>query len=317
MYSFKAYENQNLSTRNKLTIKFIINIGDDAELSQVVSMNYKIYLITMEKSDQFWSLMNNGAREMASMLGVIYVWDAPLTRDVNKQIEIFNNAVAAGADAIMLAASDPIKISTSVEEAESKGVKIIYVDAPAFEQAIVTLATDNYAAGEIAGENMFYELDAAGFTNGSIGIIGVTPENRTTVNRDLGFRDYFNLFSKYQILDTIYTNGDSELAEQATKKYIRDNPNLVGIFSTNEGTTLGMGNALIESNTNIIVIGFDITETIQQMIRNDIIKAVLVQSPFTMGYLGMAEAIAALRGLDTGSQFINTGVTVVNRYTPV
>lgn len=286
-------------------------------MSQVVSMNYKIYLITMDKSDQFWSFMDNGAREMAFMLGVTYVWDAPITRDVNKQIEIFNNAVAAGADAIMLAASDPLKISTSVEEAESKGVKIIYVDAPAFEKAIVTLATDNYVAGKIAGENMFYELDDAGFMNGSIGIIGVTPENRTTVNRDLGFRDYFNIFSKYQILDTIYTNGDSELAKQATKKYIRDNPNLVGIFSTNEGTTLGMGNALKESNTNIIGIGFDITETIRQMIRSDIIKAVLVQSPFTMGYLGMAEAIAALRELDTGSQFINTGVSVVNKYTPV
>jgi len=298
------------------TIKLIINIGDDAELNHIVNENYKIYLITMDKRDQFWSLMDNGAREMASMLGVTYVWDAPLTRDVNKQIEIFNNAVAAGADAIMLAASDPLKISNSVEEAKSKGVKIIYVDAPAFEQAIVTLATDNFIAGKIAGENMYYELDEAGLTSGLIGIIGVTPENRTTVNRDLGFRDYFKLFSKYQILDTIYTNGDPELANQATKKYIRDNPNLVGIFSTNEGSTLGMGNALKENNTNIIGIGFDITETIQEMIKNNIIKAVLVQSPFTMGYLGMAEAIAALRGLDTGSQFINTGVTVVNRYTP-
>ncbi len=308
---------KDLSTRNEPTIKLIINIGDDAELNQMVYMNYKIYLVTMDKSDEFWSFMDNGAREMASMLGVTYVWDAPLTRDVNKQIEIFNNAVAAGADAIMLAASDPLKISSSVEDAKSKGIKIIYVDAPAFEQAIVTLATDNYAAGKIAGENMFYELDEAGLTSGTIGVIGVTPENRTTVNRDLGFRDYFNMFSKYQILDTIYTNGDPELSKQATKKYIRDNPNLVGIFSTNEGTTLGMGNALKETNTNIIGIGFDITETIQEMIRNNIIKAVLVQSPFTMGYLGMAEAIAALRGLDTGSQFINTGVTVVNRYTPV
>nr|WP_314464691.1 substrate-binding domain-containing protein [uncultured Clostridium sp.] len=286
-------------------------------MNQIVNENYKIYLITMDKSDQFWSFMDNGAREMASMLGVTYVWDAPLTRDVNKQIEIFNNAAAAGADAIMLAASDPIKISSSVEEAKAKGVKIIYVDAPAFEEAVVTLATDNYAAGKIAGENMFYELDEVGATNGSIGIIGVTPENRTTVNRDLGFRDYFRLFNKYQILETIYTNGDPELAKQATEKYIKDNPNLVGIFSTNEGSTLGMGNALRENNSNIIGIGFDITETIQEMIRNNIIRAVLVQSPFTMGYLGMAEAVAALRELDTGSQFINTGVTVVNRYTPI
>ena len=182
------------------------------------------------------------------------------------------------------------------------------------EEAITTLATDNYSAGKIAGENMFYELEAVGVTYGLIGIIGVTPENRTTVNREIGFRDYFKSFGRYQILDTIYTNGDPKLAKQATEKYIRDNPNLVGVFSTNEGSTLGMGYALREYETNIIGIGFDITEIIQQMIKDNTIKAVLVQNPFTMGYLGMAQAVAALRDFDTGPKFINTGVTVVNTY---
>lgn len=285
-------------------------------MNHIVNENYKIYLITMDKSDQFWMIMDNGAREMASMLGVTYEWDAPLTRDINNQIQIFNNAVAAGADAIMLAASDPLKISRAVEEAKTKGVKIIYVDAPAFEEAVITLATDNYTAGRIAGENMFYGLEEIGLTYGSIGIIGVTPENRTTVNREIGFRDYFELFVRYQILETIYTNGDPELAKQATEKFIRDNPDLVGVFSTNEGSTLGMGYALRENDINIIGIGFDITAIIQEMIRDNTIKATLVQNPFTMGYLGMAEAIAALRGFDTGPQLINTGVTVINKYTP-
>lgn len=284
-------------------------------MNHMVNENYKIYLITMDKSDQFWMIMDNGAREMASMLGVTYEWDAPLTRDINNQIQIFNNAVAAGADAIMLAASDPLNISTAVEEAKRKGVKIIYVDAPAFEEAVITLATDNYTAGRIAGENMFYGLEEIGLTYGSIGIIGVTPENRTTVNREIGFRDYFKSFVRYQILETIYTNGDPELAKQATEKFIRDNPNLVGVFSTNEGSTLGMGYALRENDINIIGIGFDITAIIQEMIRDNTIKATLVQNPFTMGYLGMAEAIAALRGFDTGPQLINTGVTVINKYT--
>lgn len=285
-------------------------------MNHIVNENYKIYLITMDRSDQFWNIMDNGAREMASMLGVTYEWDAPLTRDVNEQIQIFNNVADAGANAILLAASDPIKISSAVEEAKAMGIKIIYVDAPAFEEAVITLATDNYTAGRIAGENMFYELEEIGATYGSIGIIGVTPENRTTVNREMGFRDYFESFGRYKILETIYTNGNPELAKQATEKYIRENPDLVGIFSTNEGSTLGMGYALRENEINIIGIGFDITEIIQEMIRDNTIKAVLVQNPFTMGYLGVAEAVAALRGFDTGPKFINTGVTVVNMYTP-
>ena len=40
----------------------------------------------------------------------------------------------------------------------------------------------------------------------------------------------------------------------------------------------------------------------------------MVQNPFTMGYLGLAQTIAALKGYDTGSPFINTGITIRTKY---
>jgi ribose transport system substrate-binding protein len=39
----------------------------------------------------------------------------------------------------------------------------------------------------------------------------------------------------------------------------------------------------------------------------------IAQNPYTMGYLGMAEALAALKGYDTGPQFINTGVSIITK----
>jgi ribose transport system substrate-binding protein len=278
--------------------------------------NEKIYLITMDKTDQFWTYLDEGAGDMAELLGVTYQWEGPQERDVQEQINIFRNAVEAGADAILLAASDPVRISRAVEDAKARGVKIIYVDAPAVEEAVVILATDNYRAGRIAGETMITELEAVGIRGGSIGIIGVTPENSTTINRERGFRDAISENGNYVLLDTKFSNGDAETAQEKAQEFINESLDLVGLFGTNEGSTEGVGNAIKANNKKIIGIGFDISDTIQEMIRDDVLQSVMVQNPYTMGYLGMAEAVAALKGYDTGPPFIDTGVSVFNKYTP-
>jgi ribose transport system substrate-binding protein len=87
------------------------------------------------------------------------------------------------------------------------------------------------------------------------------------------------------------------------------------LFGTNENNTENVGIAIQASNKNIIGIGFDLTDIIQKQIQDGYIKATMVQNPYTMGYLGMAEAVAALKGLDTGPSYIDTGVSVRTRYT--
>ncbi len=43
------------------------------------------------------------------------------------------------------------------------------------------------------------------------------------------------------------------------------------------------------------------------------LKAAMAQNPYTMGYLGMAQAIAALKGFSTGPATIDTGVSVLTK----
>jgi len=134
------------------------------------------------------------------------------------------------------------------------------------------------------------------------------------MNREKGFRDAIKKDGEYTILDTRYTTGDITMTQEAAEAFIKENPNLVGLFGTSETTTIGVGNAIKASNKNIVGIGFDITKTIQEMIDAGYIKAVMVQNPYTMGYLGMAEAFAALNGYNTGPPFLNTGVKVRTQY---
>lgn len=273
--------------------------------------NFKVYLITMDKMDQHWYYINQGAADMADLLGITYVWDAPEKKSNEKQIEILNNAVFEGADAVLLAANDPEKISNAIEDAKAKSVKIIYVDSPAYEEGIITLSTDNYSAGITAGETMLFDLEALGIISGSIGIIGVNTATDSTMKREMGFREAIEADGRFTLLDTEYENGDPFASQEAVADYIADNIDLVGVFGTNEGSTIGVGNAIKANNKHIIGIGFDKSESILALLGDGSLKAVLVQNPYTMGYLGMAEAVAALKGDDTGPAIINTGVSVL------
>jgi len=272
---------------------------------------FKVYLITMDKMDQHWVSVDKGAADMAAIAGATYKWDAPDKKDNAKQIECVNNAVADGANLILLAANDPVAISTAVADAKGKGVKIIYVDSPANEEAIATLSTDNYGAGKTAGETMIKELDAAGKASGSIGIISVNTATNSTMNREAGFRLAIETDGRFTLLTTEYKDGDAAASQESAAGFITGNTDLVGMFGANEGSTVGVGNAIKANGGGIVGVGFDKSDAIQNLLNDGSLKAAMAQNPYTMGYLGMAQAIAALKGFSTGPAKIDTGVAVL------
>ena len=155
------------------------------------SSDTMIALITMDSIDQHWVTLNEGAQKAAAELGVDVQFMAPNTKDDAQQIECVNNAVSAGAKAIIVAANGPDSISSALKEAADAGVKIVYVDSPANVEAEATFSTDNKAAGKTAGEEMIKALSDAGITSGSIGIINVNAATDSCVAREEGFRSAF------------------------------------------------------------------------------------------------------------------------------
>lgn len=271
---------------------------------------YEIYLITTDKEYQYWEFLNRGATDMAKAVGVKFYWDAPEERNANKQIEVIKKAVDSGADALLVAADDPKKISGVIEDAKARGVKVIYVDSPANEEAISTLATNNYEAGVIAGKQMLAALEAKGSKGGSIGIVSVADKENTAL-REMGFRKVIADDGRFILLETEYTNGDPMVAQGVSERIIAENADLVSLYGTNEGTSEGVGNAIKANNNNYVGVGYDKTDINMQLLKEGGLDVIIDQNPYTMGYLGVAQAVAAILGKDTGPDYIDTGVTII------
>ncbi|HBD00911.1 MAG TPA: BMP family ABC transporter substrate-binding protein [Lachnoclostridium sp.] len=267
----------------------------------------------MDQMDQHWVNVDAGAQKAVKELGnVDYKWLAPDVKDDAKQIECINNAVAGGAQAILLAANGPDAVTASLQEAIDAGVKVVYVDSAASLPAIQTLATDNKAAGKTAGDEMIKALKEKGIESGKIGIVNVNAATASTVAREEGFRSAFEE-TKFEILETQYGEGDAAKSKDIAANYITQG--CVGIFGANEGSTVGAGNAIQEAGETVIGVGFDKSDMILQLIKNGYLLATMAQNPDVMGYEGMKTAVNALEGKDTGDKNVDTGVSVLTKDT--
>ena len=194
------------------------------------------------------------------------------------------NAIAAGADAIMIAANGPDAIVAALEEAQAEGIKIIYVDSPANLEAEATFSTNNEAAGTTAGEQMLAELEAQGITEGKIGIVNANSATDTAIKREAGFRAAFE-GTAFEILETQYGEGDAAKSQEIADNYITEG--CVGIFGCNEGSTVGVGNAIKGNGGGIVGVGFDKSDSILSLIKDGSLLCTMAQNPDVMGYEGM------------------------------
>ena len=288
----------------------VLKANGGAAAAAPAANDYKIALITMDRVDQHWVTLDEGAMKAAAELGVEVVNMSPNAKDDAQQIEQINNAVSAGCQAIVVAANGPDSISSALKEAIAAGVKIIYVDSPANVEAEATYSTNNKAAGKTAGETMIAELEAQGITSGTVGIVNVNAATDSTVQREAGFREAFE-GKGYTLLETQYGEGDAAKSQTIAENYITQG--VVGIFGCNEGSTNGAGNAVKAAGSTTIVVGFDKSDAIMGLIEDGFILATMAQNPDVMGYEGVKAAVAALNGEALGGAVTDTGVSVLTK----
>lgn len=279
--------------------------------------SYTIYLITMDLEDTHWVSVNEGAlmsiaEARGSGMDIHYVWTAPTTGKVDaEQIECISSAYVDNADVILLASCGPETEVATIEECNAGGTKFVYVDSPAnAEVALRTLSTDNFAAGAMAGETLLAALTDAGITEGRIGIIGVNDATVSTANREAGFRSVFE-GTNFELPAPVYADGDAARSQDAAANFISSG--VVALFGTNEGSTVGVGNAIAAAGRNgsVLGIGFDQSNAILNLVVNGSLIATAAQNPYRMGYEGVKTALKYLIYGTEEFEDVDTGITML------
>ncbi len=235
--------------------------------------------------------------------------------DVDEQIAILENVITSGPDAIVIASNAGEGANASIADAAALGIPVLTIDTKIPSDDVVAhLATDNVLGGALAAEAMVEELTAAGIAlEGKVAIVAAVAGVSTIIERDGGFIDKMaEIAPDIEVLDPVYVNNEIELALTEAENIItREGDELIGIYADNNHTGDGVGRAIKQAGLqdSVIVVAFDDDQEELDFLAEGVIKALIIQDPFNMGYAGCEYAVKAANGEEIPA-FIDTGVNV-------
>jgi ribose transport system substrate-binding protein len=130
----------------------------------------------------------------------------------------------------------------------------------------------------------------------------------TGVQRRDGFVDYMKKKEpKVQIVDIQYS-GDPLKATDLAKAIIAANPDLKGLYGSNEGAAIGVVHAVQELGITgkLKIVGFDSGKDQIDAINSGLMAGAITQNPVGIGYETVKAAVAIIKGqsvpktIDTG-----------------
>ena len=255
----------------------------------------RIGMVPKGRAHVFWQSVHAGAVKAAQEKKVELVWNGPVSEtDVNGELQIVDAMINQHLSAIAVAPIDQKALVSVIERGAKQGIPMVIFDSPAeTENFVAQVATDNYAAGQVAGKRMVELLGG----KGQVAIVAVQLGAASTMAREKGFEDYVQKNAPgIQIMDKRYGNADFAQSLGVAENMLTAYPKLDAFFASNESSTVGAAQALKSRGSKVKLVGFDSSPTLLQNLRDGLIDSLVVQDPFEMGYRSILAAVDKLDG---------------------
>ena len=271
----------------------------------------RIGVVPKALAHEFWIAVRAGVDDAARESGVSIEWQGPSTEiEFSRQIEIVDAMINSRVDGLLLAPTQATALISVVERAMREGIPVTIFDSGIdTDQYVSFVASNNYEAGATAAHTL---ADLLGGT-GEIIVVKMVAGSNSTMQREAGFED--TLAEDYpgiEIVDFKYCQSDRALALSVTENMLTAHPQLDGMFASAEPATVGAAKALRnrERHDQVKFVGFDWTSTLESDFRDGVVRALVVQDPYQIGYRGVETVLAALRG-ETPPKRIDVACQVV------
>ncbi|MCU0980946.1 MAG: ABC transporter substrate-binding protein [Pirellulaceae bacterium] len=256
---------------------------------------------------QFWQAVKQGAEQAAVDYNVDITFEGPATEaEVDKQIEMLQAALAKNPAAICLAALDSKAVVPLLEEAKAKNIPVVGFDSGVDSDIpVATASTDNIAAAALAADKMSELIGGSG----KVAVLVHDQTSRTGIDRRDGFLNQVKAkYPNIEVVNVDYGAGDHLKSTDIAKAVIQANPDLKGYFGANEGSIIGVLNAVKELGMEgkIVVIGYDAGKQQKDAVKSGAEAGAITQNPVGIGYKCVEAAAKAIKG-ESVEKVIDTG----------
>lgn len=263
----------------------------------------RVALVLKTLNHPFFVDMRRGAQEAADRLGVqLDVQAAEREIDVEKQMQIVENMIQTGIQALVIAPSGSREIVPALVKVRDAKVPIVVVDtrldaAAAAEAGVVPstfVGSDNYAGGALAGTHL------ATVVNGTarVAVLEGIPGHETADSRLRGFRDAVKDRPGITIVASQPANWERDQGFNVFQNMLQAHPDIDAVFAASDLMALGAIEAIAAAGRTgtIRVVGFDAIDDARKAIAAGVMEASVAQFPSEMGRVAVESAVRVMRG---------------------
>lgn len=274
----------------------------------------KIAVIPKGTTHEFWKAVHAGAEKAGKEANVEIIWKGPLKEDdLKAQIDVVQSFTAQGVSGIVLAPLSDKALVGSVKAAVDQKIPVVIFDSDLAGQDHASfVATDNRAAGRLAGDEMVRLLGG----KGKVAVLRYQEGSASTNHREEGFLEAARKGGLEIVSDNQYGGATTESALSKSESLLSAQNaatgGVNGVFAPNESTTFGMLLALQKAGLagKLKFLGFDASEKLLDGLKKGELDGLVVQDPFKIGYLAVKTMAAHLRKepvdkrVDTGAKLV-------------
>ena len=211
----------------------------------------KIGMSFQELNNPYFVTMQKALRDAAATIGAtVVVTDAH--HDVSKQISDVEDMLQQKIDILLLNPTDSVGVQSAVESAKKAGVVVVAVDANASGPVDSFVGSKNYDAGYMSCEYLARAIGG----KGEVAILDGIPVV-PILERVRGCKAALEKAPGVKLVDVQNGKQERDTALSVTENLIQRHPDLAGLFSVNDGGSMGALSAIESSGKDIKLTSVD------------------------------------------------------------
>jgi len=220
--------------------------------------------------------------------------------DVNKQVELVEQMMAQGVDAIVIAPADSKALVSVCKKASDAGIVVVNIDNRFDKQALSEaglrapfVGPDNRKGARLVGEALARTLKPGD----QVAILEGAPNAYNGEQRKLGFMDAMKA-AGIKVIASQTAYWETDKANAIARNIITAHPDIKALLCANDSMALGALKAVEESGKagKIAVVGYDNISAAHELLNEGKLLATADQHADQLAVYGIEYALQMLRG---------------------
>lgn len=277
----------------------VANYKSDKDQSE-----WTIAVITKDNTANWFKRMEMGVNQYGEETGINVIQKGPANADAASQVEVVDNMIDQGVDAICVVPIDPAALEASLKRAMEQGIVVVSHEASNLQNTLFD--TEAFTADDFGAALMD---TLAGDMNEEGKYALMVAYTTSTTHMEYATAQYNRQQEAYPNMELV--NGGAiptceseesiDTAYERAKEVLKANPDLKGFTGVASTDCPGIAKAVEELGLDVKVVGVGTPNEFKPYVKSGTISSMKLWDPMMSGYVMCKLATDILAGEDIGN----------------